>query len=403
VAINSSRPVMANCTTVIASTIVLCSLSGVKSRVVIATQNRLSGKEGRRVEKIIMADYCAGQKAKTKDYWDSFYSALPHHASIIKVDFVTNEKDDCDDEVDGKKINEVVSSSTADLEWIVPNSAILDFISSIFTPSSQDSNVTVHVLEIGCGVSELSLSLLQRLLQQCNHQHACTFYDFVATDVSSVCIEHNKIRDDAFMSFLHGTAAARLSYEVLDVLYTNLQPHSKHIGRYDMILDKGTLDTFLFRSKRTNKGCELHPPLLMPLLNNIHRWLRSGCDAKYIIISPRSKIKSVRDFCGFKSVCRTRVDTTMLNSDDVVLVKGNCDNAHVKKSEVYLYVCLKDDSYDPDKAVPYRSMIDNIDDDSICIKCGMNFKQYRGTVDMKDQGEVVWTRRWRNHIVHCKG
>ena len=94
----------------------------------------------------------------------------------------------------------------------------------------------------------------------------------------------------------------------------------------------------------------------------------------------------------------------MLNSDDVVLVKGNGNNAHVKKSEVYLYVCLKDDSYDPDKVVPYRSMIDNVDDDSIiCIKCGMNFKQYRGTVDMNDQGEVVWTRRWRNHIVHCKG
>ena len=143
-----------------------------------------------------MADYCAGQKAKTKDYWDSFYSALPHHASIIKVDVVTNEKDDCDDEVDGKKINEVVSSSTADLEWIVPNSAILDFISSIFTPSSQDSNVTVHVLEIGCGVSQLSLSLLQRLLQQCNHQHACTFYDFVAMLAQSALniIEYEMMR-----------------------------------------------------------------------------------------------------------------------------------------------------------------------------------------------------------------
>jgi hypothetical protein len=353
----------------------------------------------------------AGQKAKTRDYWDSFYSALPHHAAPIEVVdvAVTNEKDDCDDEVDGKEFNEVVvvSSSNADLEWIVPNSAILDTISSMFTPTSHDSNVTVNVLEIGCGVSQLSLSLLQRLLQQQqhNHHHARTYYDFVATDVSSVCIEHNRIRDNAFISFLHRTAAARLSYEVLDVLDTNfLQPHSKHIGRYDMILDKGTLDTFLFRSKRTNKGCELHPPLLTPLLNNIHRWLRSGCDdAKYVIISPRSKIKSLRDFCGFKSVCRTRVDTTMLNSDDVVLVKGNGENAHISKSEVYLYTCLKDDNYDPDKNVPYRSMIDNTDDDSNCIKCGINFKQYRGTVDMKVQGEVVWTRRWRNHIVHCKG
>lgn len=334
-----------------------------------------------------MADYC-GQKAKTKYYWDSFYLALPHHASSIEGDGV-------------KEFNEVVSSSTADLEWIVPNSAILDTISRIFLPSSQDSIVSIHVLEIGCGVSQLSLSLLQRLLQN-NHQHAPQF-DFVATDVSSICIEHNRIRDDAFVSLLHDTAAARLSYEVLDVLDTNLQSHSKHIRRYDMILDKGTLDTFLFRSKRTNKGCELHPPLLMPLLNNIHRWLRLGSDAKYVIISPRSKIKSVRDFCGFKSVCRVRVDTTMLNSDDVILVKGNGENASISKSEVYLYICLKDDIYDPDEDVPYRSMKDSSEDDSICTKCGMNFKQYRGTVDVKDQGEVVWTRRWRNHIVHCKG
>lgn len=238
---------------------------------------------------------------------------------------------------------------------------------------------------------------------QNNHQHTRTTYDFVATDVSSVCIEHNRIRDSAFVSFLHDTAAARLSYEVLDVLNANLQSHSKHIGRYDMILDKGTLDTFLFRSKRTNKGCELHPPLLTPLLSNIHRWLRAGCDAKYIIISPRSKIKSVRDFCGFKSVHRISVDTTMLISDDVILVKCNGENAHISKSEVFLYICFKDDSYDPDEDVPYRSMIDSAEDNSICIKCGMSFKQYRGTVDVKEQGEIVWTRRWRNHIVHCKG
>ena len=322
-----------------------------------------------------------GQKVKTKDYWDSFYSSLPSAGDINAA------------------VNETLDETSSDLEWIVPHTAVLDTILSLFARSH--ASLSINALEIGCGVSQLSRSLLQRLLlnrhdaDPCDVRRACCF---VATDVSSVCIEHNRTRDDAFISSLR-TADGSLSYDLLDVL--DDKSSSSHTRSYDIVLDKGTLDTFLFRSKRTKKGSSSHPPLLTPLLNSVHRWLRTGCESKYVIISPRPKIKSVRDFRGFASVRRIKVDTSTL--DDVVLVKSNSGNAKTSISEVYLYECVKDDSYDPDKDMPYRSVVCCAEDESICVKCEMCFKHYRGTVDVRDQGEVVWARRWKNHVVHCKG
>ena len=321
-----------------------------------------------------------GQKVKTKDYWDSFYSSLS--AGDINA-----------------AVNETKYETSSDLEWIVPHSAVLDTILSLFARSH--ASVSINALEIGCGVSQLSLSLLQKLLlnrHEADPRDVRRGYCFVATDVSSVCIEHNRTRDDAFITSLL-TAGGCLSYEHLDVL--DDKSSSSHTRSYDIVLDKGTLDTFLFRSKRTKKGSSSHPPVLTPLLNNVHRWLRTGCESKYLIISPRPKIKSIRDFRGFSSVRRIKVDTSTL--DDVVLVKSNSGNAKTSISEVYLYECVRDDSYDPDEDMPYRSVVCCAEDESICVKCGMCFKHYRGTVDVRDQGEVAWARRWKNHVVHCKG
>ena len=220
-----------------------------------------------------------GQKVKTKDYWDSFYSSLPSDGGINST-----------------KVQNLGETSPSELEWIVPHSAVLETISGLCPPSIQDRShvpVSVNALEIGCGVSQLSLTLLRRLLLSQDADRRDVRYFFVATDVSPICIEHNRTRDDSFMTSLN-IAHGSLSYELLDVLDDKLS--SAHDRKYDLILDKGTLDTFLFRSKRKQKGSSSHPPLLKPLLNNIHRWLRTGCGSKYVIISPRPKIKSLRDF-----------------------------------------------------------------------------------------------------------
>lgn len=345
----------------------------------------------------------AEQKAKTKEYWDTFYSELPTGDEVNQ--FVTESS---------TMTNNTNGNETSDLEWIAPNSPqLIDTILSLFPAlddsesDSKDPNQTTekrcdskvaHILEIGCGISQLSLSLLQRLLlknQEAADRVHMRAYDFVSTDVSSVCIEQNRIRDDAFIASIHATDGS-LSYELLDVLTQKSSSRT-----YDVILDKGTLDTFLFRSKRTKKGSDSHPPLLTPLLNNLHGWLRSGCKAKYIIISPRSKIRSVRDFRGFTSVRRIKFDVSSLGCDSV-LVKSNNEKAARSTSEIYLYECTKNEHYNPENDAPYSSCRCSIEDESICTKCGIRFKDFRGKADAYHQGEAVWARRWKNHYKHCK-
>ena len=302
---------------------------------------------------------------KTLDFWDSFYK----------------------------------TSVTDELEWITSASdapLVLDKILSLYPTVQQ-----LRILEIGCGISTLSRSLLQRMLQTAEGKSQHAAYEFVSTDVSSVCLEHNRSRDAAFISSLPGYAS--LSYAELNVV-KELEPCQ--INKYSVVLDKGTCDTFLFRSKRKQKGSAAHAPLLKSLLNNVHRMLRADCQAKYIIISPRSKLKSVRDFNGFVSVNRIRMSTALLG-EDALLVKSNAEcnttTAGRKQNSIFIYECTRNDLYDPDNDQPFLEEGALINDDSICDKCKMTFKSFRGKVDIHDQGEIHWTRRFRNHIIHCKG
>ncbi len=307
------------------------------------------------------------QNDKTIDFWDTFYKDLD-----TGVDSIQNQPSD-----------------NNDLEWIVSNKpVVLDKILSLIGKDS------MRILEIGCGVSQLSRYLLERMIEQTNDGKAHHF-EFVSTDVSLVCLEHNRTRDAAYISSLPDGVS--LSYAELNVL--NQLP-SDQMNKYDVILDKGTCDTFLFRSKRTQKGSAAHAPLLKPLLNNIHRLLRSNCNAKYIIISPRSKLKSVRDFNGFASVNRTKMSTDVLG--DAVLVESNADHTH-KPAHVFIYECTRNDSYQPDMDEPFSDEGLSINDETICKKCQLAFAAFRGNVKIQDQGAVQWTRRFKNHTIHCTG
>ncbi|KAL3798293.1 hypothetical protein HJC23_000207 [Cyclotella cryptica] len=367
------------------------------------------------------------QNEKTKQYWDTFYSDLSSQTPLLKdtkqsSTSTGNEKNDAGPNGNGDDA----------LEWIVDNSPILlDEILKMFpkasvTSPANESNVKkLNVLEIGCGVSELSRTLLEKSLR--NRGQLTDFgmsYAFVATDVSSVCVENNRKRDEAFVLSLgnhnnnNSSSDSKtlisnhndsLSYKTLDVL-TKTPTMQNH---YDIILDKGTLDTFLFRSKRTHRGTEAYPPILVPLLNNIHTWLRRGVTAKYIFVSPRSKIKAVRDYNGFVKVRRAALDVESLGG--AVLLQSNhadsrCNskNDTCSRKNIFIYECIRNDQYEPDCDEPFRN--DNrcygesaVDDRSVCPHCKQSFKDFRGKVEIRDQGILVWGRRWRNHLIHCKG
>ena len=266
------------------------------------------------------------QSHKTKQYWDKFYSDVSSHTPQESISLAT--------ESDGKSF-----------EWIVSNSSVLmEDLLSICSLASNHPCRKMHlrVLEIGCGVSELSRFLLERLLRKrSKNTDESTSYEFDVTDISEVCIKQCRQRDNAFISSLTNSNDY-LRYNTLDVLTT--MPSQ----RYDIILDKGTLDTFLFRSKRTDKGSQMYPPLLSHLLNNIHGWLNPG--GTYVIISPRSRIKAVRDFNGFKSVRTLKFDEPLGN---LVLLKSNNTNRD-RKNGVYIFNCEKNDEYYPERDQPFR-------------------------------------------------
>lgn len=311
------------------------------------------------------------QNHKTKQYWDGFYSKLPNHP-------ITPEDD-----------------TSSRFEWIVANSyPLLDEILEKFpefSDNSLNSKIRLEVLEIGCGVSELSRCLLERLIENRSSFHQRVSFGFDATDISEVCIDQCHQRDQTFIDSLQDSSNDSLQYKTLDILTT------EPTQQYDVILDKGTLDTFLFRSKRTNKGSEPYPPLLLPLLNNIHGWLKNG--GRYLIISPRGRIKAVRDYIGFQSV--RRVAFNLDNLGGAVLMKSNADST--TKNEVYIYECVRNDDYNPQSDEPFRSTAKAVDDQSACAKCQQTFKEFRGKVEVEHQGKIVWERKWNNHVLHCRG
>src|SRR6056300_579991 len=97
------------------------------------------------------------QNEKTLSFWDTFYKAS-----------VTN----------------------GELEWITSDAPlVVDKILSLYPTAKQQ----LQLLEIGCGVSTLSRSLLERMLQTAEGKSQQA-YEFVSTDVSSVCLEHNRSR-----------------------------------------------------------------------------------------------------------------------------------------------------------------------------------------------------------------
>ena len=280
-------------------------------------------------------------------------------------------------------------SNNGDFEW---NAALTPRLLEAITEASMvdvGAHNALSVLEIGCGVSALSRSLLEYLTLERRRDGECS-YDFLATDVSDVCLEHNAERDASFVEHIREVTSSSLHYANLDLLVDCTQA-TQHDGAYHVVLDKGAIDTFMFRSK-TKKSEESYPPILMRLLDNIHRWLRD--EGRYIIVTSRRSIPAVQDFRGFSDVTKTKLDV------ESNLCKGN--KSRKTKDDIYLYKCTKHSSYRPGVDDAYDSK-PIVDDETECPKCGMTFRQLMGNIAALDQGTAIWTRRWHGHVQHCKG
>ena len=305
------------------------------------------------------------QKSKTLEFWDDFY-----------------EKE---------------ASESNDTEWILePSESILNSILSYLPtydemdmfPFCEDSIVTT-VLEIGCGNSKFSLHMWKHLqtLFSDRSSTACTSrLRIIATDVSPICIEQNIQRDREVIESC--CPVSSFQYEVLNVLE---EPDKARCRKHAIVLDKGCFDTFLFRSKKTKAG--QYSPLVEKLLNNIHKLLQRN--GKYIVFSPRKKIKALRNFNGFCSVKMKR-----LNSVEAII--GALDGRAERNDTVYMHVCTKEDAYIRDNDGPsFRNQTRTPSDDEICGSCGLSFLNFRNGEELSGKCVTYWGRTWQGHMVHC--
>lgn len=246
-------------------------------------------------------------------------------------------------------IHQQSSNDGATVEWILePNDALMDAI------LEQMPEYANRILEIGCGTSSLCELLWKRLVHS---ERLVDKVKFLVTDVSAVCIEQQRRKRPCHEA---------IEYQTLDAT----KPHEEFRGRFDMVLDKGCLDTFLFRSKRSKVDT---------ILQYIHSWLKEG--SIYCILTPRKKL--LRD-CNFEGFHVTRV-----KMDDRIFPAGSLVGANGKRiRKQFMYVCRKVDSLPRQVATSLTEP---------CPACGITLDDYRERTDDN------WVRKFLGHKQHCKG
>jgi len=155
-----------------------------------------------------------------------------------------------------------------------------------------------------------------------------------------------------------------------------------------LIYPPGCLDTFLFRSER-----RMHYILAENLLNRIHSWMIKY----YLVISPRSKIKVLRDFQGFEKIERYTLDDNLANLETNNSKKEvNCSS---KQKQVYLYICSKNNDYIPGIGPAFVDCYEKKANDELettCQFCGMHFDDF-----CKGLSSTKRIRQWKGHRDHC--
>lgn len=279
---------------------------------------------------------------------------------------------------------------STDKEWILhPSEPLLKRISQCLV---DNQSTCCRILEIGCGTSSLGRELwkyMRRISRGENGEQQCASsnHHLLATDVSEVCIRQNQERDSELCD--SEQEGGGVEYRVLDI--TKDYPELK--GSFDLILDKGCLDTFLFRSRQRGGGSKPYGPLVQNVVNNIQSWLSES--GVYTILSPRNKLKTVRDYAGFSSVERITLDPTEL-------CRGDLEGQDGEQESLFLYACRKNLSYTPgvDRAFPVEKP--KPEDGDSCQRCALTFLEFRKGEAIVGRGEAYWFRMWRGHCAHCK-
>lgn len=323
------------------------------------------------------------------------------------------------------------------------------------TTSNNNSSMAsppLRVLEIGCGTSSLSAALCAYWDQQCQQQQSHRYKQrqpqnvlhVLATDVSQVCIQQQKedLERQQQQQLADGvnngvTKWTVLDYQVLNITDTN--DASLLLDQaFDLILDKGCLDTCLFRSKQPAVWLDA-------VVARLHSWLKRPTGV-YIILTPRSKLKAVQQqrngdlFHAIRHVLpaadyamadleprqqqqqkhqnqkRQSSSPTTNNGDS----EGNAPQPAATRRQ-FMYVCRPTDHPDvvhqsagshfstttagsPPILPPQPSSGEgnSSSNDELCPTCGISLAAFRQSLPQwRDRSEEYWMRIWRGHQVHC--
>lgn len=278
-------------------------------------------------------------------------------------------------------------------EWILqPSRSLVEKLASRVPLGRTE----LRILEIGCGCSTLARDLWLYLTCEAETPGSLltgTTIHMLATDVSHVCIAQVKARDTQLLA-THDGQSHSLAYSVVNVI----ENHPKFVEAFDVIFDKGCLDTFLFRTKQRGFGQKPYGRLVRSVLDNIHFWLRGNQGNKeeagvYLVLTIRPKHKSVRDFIGFSSCERYALDLNYINIGDI---EGSSE------VKAFLYQCRKNTDYSPATHTAFSIDERRYSDSDTCKSCSLTFFEFRKGEALHGRGEAFWFRQWKGHCIHCK-
>ncbi|KAL7570542.1 hypothetical protein ACA910_004314 [Epithemia clementina (nom. ined.)] len=356
------------------------------------------------------------QRKETLEFWNTFY-----REQELEQQQQNKQQEQPEQEQRRQTQFETERCESLNKEWIIqPNEALLEKLFESFfaetkslseldekSPDKGSLSPSLRILEIGCGTSTLSRDVYLYLQQHLAmstfvHKNNVTILEVMATDASPVCIAQMRKRDAQWLKREHESNNDRgeqqqqqsgLEYQVLNLTEPEEDQHRAFQNKFDFILDKGCLDTFLFRSrKRGQQKCQIihHPtaksssaepaatsasphaavsysymlPLVKMVLDHVWSWLKPET-GRYLILTPRSKVvREVRDYPGFVSPIRRHVlDANLFLIGDLdgnakdISERGNKKNksktdnndktqqqnlsSSTPAQQCYLYECIK--------------------------------------------------------------
>jgi hypothetical protein len=153
---------------------------------------------------------------------------------------------------------------------------------------------------------------------------------------------------------------------------------------FNVVIDKGCLDTFLFRSKHGERHKLLHQ-----VLQTIREKVASG--GVYLVISPRTGLSKLLRSNGIE-----------FDRQELLLEKGELEGDNADQRRVFLYVCRFDSSgtEESDGSVnPLNSSAVSYQEDR-CPTCGLLAQEFLKA--RKGRSEDYLQRVWLGHCTHCK-